>query len=273
MRIVQACFLLVVLMRPFMASGQETNFDGQAITPSSITFETFDKAVEKSGDQQKPIVIVFSAKWCSWCRKLDAGPMRSPEVLAVAPNYIWAKTDIDAEPFLAAVFQVRSVPAIRVINGRGETLDARSGYMTAYQLKELLETYKDGFNAVGTQEANILQSTKLHDRLRDYKHGESDKTVFSEAVVWLSKPHPPMKRAITKALLSHKEKTWSTLLEDMASANLAVRAAASELLKQSSELTFKYDPFADESNRKAQLEIITRQVNVLLEEKFYPNMR
>ena len=65
-------------------------------------------------------------------RRGSSGP---PEL---RPRYRFAKVDVDAEPALAARFQVRSIPTLIVLRD-GEPIAAQAGVVTADQLVEALD--------------------------------------------------------------------------------------------------------------------------------------
>ena len=72
-----------------------------------LTDANFEDEVLKS---QKPVLIDFWAEWCAPCRRL------TPVIEELAGEYgerlLVAKVDVDANPSLAARFQVRSIPTL-----------------------------------------------------------------------------------------------------------------------------------------------------------------
>ncbi len=72
-----------------------------------VTDANFEDEVLKS---QKPVLIDFWAEWCAPCRRL------TPVIEELAGEYgdrlLVAKVDVDANPSLAAKFEVRSIPTL-----------------------------------------------------------------------------------------------------------------------------------------------------------------
>ena len=64
---------------------------------------------------EKPVVLDFYADWCGPCRM--QGPIFQQAEAALAGQAEFHKVDIDAQPELAARFQVMSIPTIAVVHG------------------------------------------------------------------------------------------------------------------------------------------------------------
>lgn len=85
-----------------------------------------------------PTVIDFAADWCAPCRVFapvfDGFAQRVPELR-------FARCDVDANPELAARYQVMSIPTVVVVDDAGRELARRSGAMSTAAFAGFLTPY------------------------------------------------------------------------------------------------------------------------------------
>lgn len=111
------------------------------------------EAVQRAAEDEKPVMIDFSADWCAPCHELEAGAFRSPEVLQLGESFVRLKADVTdsrspAVKALLARYRVRGVPTVLFLGQDGRETSSR--VLTAVSGKDLARHMREALGETAT---------------------------------------------------------------------------------------------------------------------------
>jgi len=110
----------------------EVLFDGH---PASVDAAAFDRQITRS---DVPVVVDFWADWCGPCHMM--APSFEAAARALEPRMRFLKLDTEANPQVAARYDIRGIPNLIVFR-HGSIIAQRAGAMDARTLTAWLEPY------------------------------------------------------------------------------------------------------------------------------------
>lgn len=213
-----------------------------------LRFQSIEDALERSQADRQVTVVYFTATWCGWCAQMEQVTFRDPEVVKLGEAYNWARVDVDESQDVAGLFGVRGVPAVALLNADGELLKMLNGYQGPAPMSELLRAHRDAAEAPGELRRRIEQADDLEQRLE----GDEVESAVLDAVTMLASGEAAADGRAARSILELDQRAWPALALALEDERLAVRAAAHELLRESTGHDLAYDAFADPPKRNAQ---------------------
>lgn len=83
-------------------------------------------AIEQAVQQGKPVILVFSADWCPFCRQLERETLTDGEVARLAQQFAVFRVDMTSSSLppetedLAKKYDAEGLPTVAFIDSRGE---------------------------------------------------------------------------------------------------------------------------------------------------------
>lgn len=108
-----------------------------AANPFSKTTEgvqwktTIFEAHKTAKEENKPMLVVFGADWCTFCKKLEKETLNTPQMAKyINENYVPVHLDADKDKKIAEILQVGNLPCSVILSPTADQLARIEGYFT-----------------------------------------------------------------------------------------------------------------------------------------------
>ena len=110
--------------------------------PRKLNWQTNIYAAHKiSVKEQKPMLLVFHAEWCGYCRKLEGTTLADPRIVSyINSSFVPVHLDLDKQKRIAKILDVKSVPCSVVLSPDADLLGKLVGYVEAARFQKTLES-------------------------------------------------------------------------------------------------------------------------------------
>ncbi len=91
MKRINALLLAVFATAFCISAGLKVQADTESPAPAAIVIK---KAVETSATKKKPVLVIFHASWCGWCKKLEAALAVPANKKIIEDNFVVTYLDV-----------------------------------------------------------------------------------------------------------------------------------------------------------------------------------
>jgi len=103
----------------------------------------YREALEESAARRMPVFVVIGARWCRFCRRMEAETLCNPAVTArIADRFVPLRIDADEQGELVEKFKVSSFPTVLIVSPERMIVARYSGFQSAAQLTARLSSYQ-----------------------------------------------------------------------------------------------------------------------------------
>lgn len=140
--------------------------------PGKITWLDYDAGLAKAKNENKPILIDFTASWCGWCKRMDKETFSDPQVIKyiadnLVPVKVWGDDTTKAgmithegermtQKALSTVYGVRGYPTFWFLDPAAGKIGPAPGYKKTTDFLPLVE-YVAGNHYKTTSYENYLK--------------------------------------------------------------------------------------------------------------------
>lgn len=168
-------------------------------------------------NQNKLIVLDFTATWCKPCKTMDERLWSSEEMKEIAGQYIFFKVDIDNNTAMASRFSIKSIPHVIVTNIAGDDLWSITGYSRSN--KVYIDAFKQVPSDISLLNQKLLPFLKNKTTLEEtfelgkaYQDLAKDQIKGQLKMSFLSLSNDCFKKLIKKKAIQAKEAELRLLL-------------------------------------------------------------
>ncbi len=121
-------------------SGEKTSKKNEKQKPG-IRWQTDLKiAHEISLELNRPMLVVFDADWCSYCRKMERTTLAEPKLISQINNdFVPVHLNLDDHGRIAEILEVKRIPCTVALSPRADLLGRLTGYVAFKQYADSLD--------------------------------------------------------------------------------------------------------------------------------------
>jgi thioredoxin-like negative regulator of GroEL len=211
---------------------------------------SYTNALQVAKEQQKPVLVEFTADWCHYCKVMEKGTLQEATTLAAMQAYVPLRLDYDKETELVRRFGIQGIPAFLILSESGDEAARTSGAQPAAEFAKWL---KESEEAVRKQN-DLRERMAVERRQLDAAFSGQDEKALKQAAEtlyqWAGMEKMETKNLARDYLVRLAEVRPALVLDGANNTSLAVRIASVNALQRKYGAEFDLDPWAEAANRQ-----------------------
>lgn len=91
-------------------------------------------------EQDKPLLIVFGASWCTYCHKLERETLSEKHIVAmIERDFVPVHLDFDKDSKVAKILEVERLPCTVILSPQADLLEKHEGYSKSPEFQRLMQ--------------------------------------------------------------------------------------------------------------------------------------
>ncbi len=136
-----AIIIALVVFAALSACGEKE----EAVSLKVNFIRDYAKGMTIAGEQNKPVMLVFDATWCGWCKKLKKDVFSKEQVGEASKRMVNILVDIDQDQATANKYNVRGVPAVFFMSPDGSQVMPYQGPRDSASFIKIMNSFADKF--------------------------------------------------------------------------------------------------------------------------------
>jgi thioredoxin-like negative regulator of GroEL len=222
-------------------------------------YYSYHDGLREAQKDKRPLLIRFTADWCTWCRKMDLDVFMQPSLKAELGTYTCIKVNTEKYPRIALAFGVRSLPRTLVVNTHDEIVGDWLGYHD-------LEAFTALLRDVQPYHAELMGTAKIPSdvpgtatRIRPASVKKNLPPKSDAFIEQIGHKDPAIRQQAIDQLVTQGRKDRSPILQLLGHTYLGVRIAAFKALRSVHPTKIQYDPWVSLPERAAAIAEINKQ--------------
>ena len=137
---VNLCAAVGILVGMFFIGGKPVRAVEPVSQESGIRWQADLQAAHREAVRlNRPVLIVFGADWCGFCKKLEQESLGHPQIAEyINQTFVPLHLDFDESEREAKILSVQSIPCVLALTPRAELVGRVDGYVAPQKMAEML---------------------------------------------------------------------------------------------------------------------------------------